>query len=182
MWYASLTNRDIDRKWQSLSLVEAVRTIKYMLLQPDDKLSPEVLIKAFQELGEVYEATVSTPHEVPSYVFNLAHNSPDSTHEEVIKELMLYLKETNSKGLRTPVASDIISQVHSKLGVSLGSNVEKNRLLRKYCALYGYMLRDGGSRFYLKGEKITCILKIGSTELDNLDPKVTSEILYQRIK
>jgi len=180
-WFASLTNRDIDRSWQSLTLTEAIRTIKYTLLQPEDKLTPDILVKSFQELGQVYEAAVESAHPVPSYIYNLKTNSTSSVREDIIKELLLYMRDTNCTGMQAVVFKAIVASVSSKLGMDIVS-AKTNDLIREYCVLHGYTYREGVNRLNVRGSKVTCILRNGRSALAGVNQTEVTAIIYQKLK
>jgi len=156
VWFASITGRPQDATWQSMSLSEVVRTIKYTKLS-DNKLTNINVITAFQELGRVYEISTTSSLTTPSNVFNYGRHKPRNLEEELVKELAFVINDIGIKGILISDLDITFNTICMLTKIQVNSRY-RNKLYREYFGDYNYVLRDSTNRVNYKGKKKTAIL------------------------
>ena len=161
-YFSSLTAREGDKQWHNMSLKEAADVIKYTLLDTDDKITTGMLVQSFQELGEVYEVAINSPHPAIEGVFNFGSKVALEPVELVSLEFILLLERKSVVGMPIEFVQTIHNAVYEKLNLKPPTRENRNKYLRKHGSIHKYTLRQGDQKPKVNGEEKTVIMKIGT--------------------
>jgi hypothetical protein len=168
VYYASLTGRKSDYDWHSLSLTEAVRVIRYTMLSSDnyDKLSPNHLIAACQELERVYEFGIKSRFKTLPGVFNYLEESNTTLAEACMAQLVEELYSRGLAALYFKDATDIYAESLGLLKEEVPSASIRNEYMLKYFHRHGYTIRTGSLRVVKDNKKVQAIVQEGKKPAD----------------
>ena len=177
MYYASLTGRESDHLWYTLTPTEITRVIKATSLNIDDNLKVAHLISAFQELDRVYEFGIRSPYPVKGRIFNYTAHAKTSMDEQVTELIVSALIERDYHAFLYVDAVEILQAVCKSLD-TYPSVFRRKALIIKYFQARGYEVRIDKHRVQYQGRKHPAIMQVGLKPRDivSLD-SVKAEII-----
>ena len=153
VWFASITGRPMDAKWQELTLAQAKRVISATIAV----VSEVEIITAFQELGEVDELAVESEATVPDSVFNYTRQSFDPV-ESLVEDLITQLSLVKQS---IPISqfNYLYQKELYRRGVPEVSTIKRNRVLAKVINRLSWVLLKDKNRVSVSGLKTTVLRK-----------------------